>query len=45
MTNRFEKIEKKLEGFIRKYYTNELLRGAILFFALGLILFLNHTAH
>ena len=40
MTNRFEKIEKKLEGFIRKYYTNELLRGAILFFALGLFYFL-----
>ena len=40
MTNRFEKIEKKLEGFIRKYYTNELLRGAILFFALGLLYFL-----
>ncbi len=38
--NRFEKIESKLEGFIRKYYTNELLRGAILFFALGVLYFL-----
>ena len=40
MINRFENIEKKLEGFIRKYYTNELLRGAILFFAFGLLYFL-----
>lgn len=40
MTNRFDKIEKKLEGFIRKYYTNELLRGLILFFAFGLLYFL-----
>lgn len=40
MTNRFEKIERKLESFIRKYYTNELLRGVILFFAFGLLYFL-----
>jgi len=38
--NRFKKIEQKLEGFIRKYYLNELLRGAILFFAFGVLYFL-----
>jgi len=38
--DRFEKIEKKLEGFIRKYYTNELLKGVILFFAFGVLYFL-----
>ena len=40
MTNRFEKIEIKLEAFIKKYYTNELLRGVILFFVFGLLYFL-----
>lgn len=38
--NRFEKIEQKLERFIKKYYTNELLRGVILFFAFGVLYFL-----
>ncbi|MDE0598567.1 MAG: hypothetical protein OSB51_05275, partial [Dokdonia donghaensis] len=38
--NRFEKIERKLEGFIKKYYTNELLKGVILFFAFGVLYFL-----
>ena len=38
--NRFEKIENKLESFIRKYYTNDLLRGIILFFAFGVLYFL-----
>ncbi|CAM3317756.1 Glutamyl-tRNA synthetase [Flavobacterium longum] len=33
-------IYQKLEAFIRKYYTNELLRGAIFFVGLGLIYFL-----
>ncbi len=33
-------IYEKLEAFIRKYYTNELLRGAIFFVGLGLIYFL-----
>lgn len=33
-------IFSKLEGFIRKYYTNELLRGAILFIGLGLLYFI-----
>lgn len=33
----FKTIKNKLEEFIRKYYTNELLKGAILFFAIGLL--------
>ena len=36
----FRIIQDKLEQFIRKYYTNELLKGAILFFAIGLLYFL-----
>lgn len=36
----FITIQHKLEQFIRRYYTNELLRGIILFFAIGLIYFL-----
>ncbi|GAA4802228.1 hypothetical protein [Litoribaculum gwangyangense] len=38
--NHFKNIQDKLEAFIRRYYTNELLKGAILFFALGLLYFL-----
>jgi hypothetical protein len=33
-------IYQKLEAFIKKYYTNELLRGTIFFVGLGLIYFL-----
>jgi hypothetical protein len=33
-------IYSKLEAFIRKYYTNELLRGTILFIGLGLLYFI-----
>ena len=33
----FSIIQDKLEQFIRKYYTNELIRGAILFFSIGLL--------
>lgn len=33
-------IYTKLEGFIRKFYTNELLRGIIFFTGLGLLYFL-----
>ncbi|WP_066223064.1 hypothetical protein [Formosa haliotis] len=33
-------IIEKLEGFIRRYYTNELIKGAILFFSIGLLYFL-----
>ena len=36
----FKNIQNKLEVFIRRYYTNELLKGAILFFAIGLLYFL-----
>ena len=36
----FELIKSKLEGFIRKYYTNELIKGLILFVAIGLLYFL-----
>ncbi|MCH4552142.1 DUF4175 family protein [Aestuariibaculum lutulentum] len=39
MTN-FNNIQLKLEGFIKRYYYNELLKGAILFFAIGLLYFL-----
>ncbi|WP_100613678.1 hypothetical protein [Confluentibacter citreus] len=38
--NQFNIIQEKLEAFIRRYYTNELLKGAILFFAIGLLYFL-----
>lgn len=40
MLDGFKNIKLKLEGFIRKYYTNELIKGAILFVALGLLYFL-----
>jgi len=36
LTN-FQNIKQKLEQFIKRYYTNELLKGAILFFAIGLL--------
>lgn len=36
----FKTIQAKLEQFIRKFYTNELIKGAILFFAIGLLYFL-----
>ena len=35
--NNFNIIQNKLQAFIRRYYTNELLKGAILFFAIGLL--------
>lgn len=38
--NHFQQIQEKLEQFIRKYYTNELVKGAILFFTIGLLYFL-----
>ncbi len=40
MLNNFTTIQTKLEQFIRRFYTNELLKGAILFFAIGLLYFL-----
>ncbi|MBT0607139.1 DUF4175 family protein [Aequorivita echinoideorum] len=33
----FSIIQQKLEQFIKKYYTNELIKGTILFFAIGLL--------
>ena len=36
----FSVIQQKLEQFIKKYYTNELIKGAILFFAIGVLYFL-----
>ncbi len=43
----FEKIEQKLQQFSKKYYTNELIKGTLLFISLGLIylfvtLFIEH---
>ena len=38
--NNFETLRKKLEAFIRKFYLNELLKGFILFVAIGLLYFL-----
>jgi hypothetical protein len=38
--NNFKNIQSKLEAFIKRFYTNELLKGAILFFAIGLLYFL-----
>ncbi|UAB81940.1 DUF4175 family protein [Marixanthomonas sp. SCSIO 43207] len=36
----FSIIQQKLEQFIKKYYTNELIKGAILFFSIGLLYFI-----
>ncbi|MAN60162.1 MAG: hypothetical protein CMC08_10040 [Flavobacteriaceae bacterium] len=36
----FSIIQQKLEQFIKKYYTNELIKGIILFFSIGLLYFL-----
>ncbi len=33
----FKNIQDKLEGFIKRYHTNELLKGAILFFTIGVL--------
>ncbi|HKK11522.1 MAG TPA: hypothetical protein VJ945_01740, partial [Flavobacteriaceae bacterium] len=33
-------IQQKLERFIKRYYSNELLKGCILFFATGLLYFM-----
>lgn len=38
--NNYQLIIDKLEQFYRKFYVNELLRGAILFFAIGFLYFL-----
>ena len=36
----YEHIQKKLGQFVTKYYTNELIKGAILFFSIGLLYFI-----
>lgn len=36
----FQNIQDKLEQFIKKFYTNELIKGTILFFAIGLLYFI-----
>ncbi|WP_417236836.1 DUF4175 family protein [Bizionia paragorgiae] len=36
----FKTIQNKLEEFIKKYYINELIKGVILFFSIGLLYFL-----
>ncbi|WP_298237226.1 DUF4175 family protein [uncultured Algibacter sp.] len=37
MQENFNNVLGKLEQFIRKYYTNELIKGTILFFAIGFL--------
>ncbi len=36
----FNAIQSKLEQFIRKYYANDLIKGVILFFSIGLLYFI-----
>ena len=36
----FKNIQKKLHSFILKYYKNEIIKGSILFLAIGLLYFL-----
>ncbi|MBT8254014.1 MAG: hypothetical protein HKN00_08225 [Flavobacteriaceae bacterium] len=35
--NNFKTIQNKLEEFIRRYYTNELIKGSLLFIGIGLL--------
>ncbi len=35
--NNFQNIQNKLQQFVKKYYTNELIKGLILFFSFGLL--------
>lgn len=35
----FDQIQAKLQQFIKKYYTNELIKGVLLFFAIGFVYF------
>ena len=37
MASNFQNIQQKLEQFIKRYYVNELLKGIILFFAIGFL--------
>lgn len=36
----YQKIQHKLQDFMQKFYTNELIKGIILFFSLGLLYFI-----
>ncbi|GGE12949.1 DUF4175 family protein [Psychroflexus salis] len=38
--NNYKKVTQKLEKFIGKFYINELIKGGILFFALGFLYFI-----
>jgi len=38
--NDFIRIREKLQAFIKKYYFNELIKGLLLFFAIGLLYFI-----
>ena len=38
--NNFKNIQSKLQEFVKKYYTNELIKGLILFFSFGLLYFI-----
>ena len=38
--NDFNRIREKLQEFIKKYYFNELIKGLLLFFAIGLLYFI-----
>lgn len=39
LMNSYRNIEQKLHQFVRKFYTNELIKGAILFVSLGFLYF------
>lgn len=41
---RFEYIESKLEGFIKKFYLNKLIKGTILFLSIGTLYFIFSVA-
>ena len=38
--NNFQNIQSKLQEFVKKYYTNELIKGLILFSSFGLLYFI-----
>ncbi|MEL4307050.1 hypothetical protein [Joostella sp. CR20] len=38
--NSIQNIQQKLEKFLRKYYTNELIKGVLLFVGIGLVYFI-----
>ncbi|TXD83986.1 hypothetical protein ESY86_08065 [Subsaximicrobium wynnwilliamsii] len=40
MAQNFLNIQQKLEQFVKRFYINELLKGVILFFAIGLLYFM-----